>query len=199
MTLKGPTHVSESNEPEVEQSAQQEPSQARIHVPEALTSHRERDEDYPAVVSLSDTVRVIDCKDGIQWILQRRYGDQWRGVAFCRRRDPLIREAKKLVAHVSEALLSLPEHHDGLSDDAPRRCLRPLSGAGQVVVCHVTCFASRIVAHDRTHHRNSPRLRATAQTLPQGRIVEHCLLNPRSRIVCDREVQKTLAHTPSCS
>jgi hypothetical protein len=54
MTLKAPTHVSESNEPEVEQSAQQEPSQARIHVPEALTSHRERDEDYPAVVSLSD-------------------------------------------------------------------------------------------------------------------------------------------------
>ena len=27
--------------------------------------------------------RVIDCKDGIQWILQRHYGDQWRGVAFC--------------------------------------------------------------------------------------------------------------------
>ena len=70
MTLKAPAHVSESHEPEFEQSAQQEPSEARIHVPEALTSHRERDEGYPAVVRLSDTVRVIDCKDGIQWILQ---------------------------------------------------------------------------------------------------------------------------------
>jgi hypothetical protein len=103
---------------EFEQSAQQEPSEARIHGPEALTSHRERDEGYPAVVRLSDTVRVIDCKDGIQWILQRRYGDQWRGVAFCRRRDTLIREAKKLLGHVSEALLSLLEHHDDLSDGA---------------------------------------------------------------------------------
>jgi hypothetical protein len=118
MTLKAPAHVSESHEPEFEQSAQQEPSEARIHGPEALTSHRERDEGYPAVVRLSDTVRVIDCKDGIQWILQRRYGDQWRGVAFCRRRDTLIREAKKLLGHVSEALLSLLEHHDDLSDGA---------------------------------------------------------------------------------
>ena len=120
MTLKAPTHVSESNEAEVEQSRQEEPSAGRIHVPEALTSHRERDEGYPAAVRLSDTVRVIDCKDGIQWILQRRYGDQWRGIAFCRRRDTLIREAKKLIGNVPEALLSLPEHHDGLVEATPR-------------------------------------------------------------------------------
>jgi hypothetical protein len=129
--------------PRLSNPAQQEPSQARIHVPEALTGHRERDEDYPAVVSLSDTVRVIDCKDGIQWILQQRYGDQWRGVAFCRRRDTLIREAKKL--HVSEALLSLPEHHDGLSDDAPRCgvCGRLRSRPTGVLPRHLFCHADR--------------------------------------------------------
>jgi hypothetical protein len=145
MTLKAPAHVSEFNEPEVEQSRQEGPCEARIHLPEALTSHRERDEGYPAVVRLGDTVRVIDCKDGIQWILQRRYGDQWRGVAFCRRRDTLIREAKKLLGHVSEALLSLPEHHDGLSDDASRCGVcgrlrgRPKGGLPR----HLFCLAVR--------------------------------------------------------
>ena len=50
MTLKArPAHVSESNEPEVEQSLRREASAARIHVPEALPSHRERDEGYPTV------------------------------------------------------------------------------------------------------------------------------------------------------
>jgi hypothetical protein len=141
MTLKAPAHVSESNEPEVEQSAQQEPSEARIHVPEALASHRERDEGYRTVARLSDTFRVINCKEGIQWILQRRYGDQWRGIAFCRRRDMLIREAKKLLRHASEALLSLREHHDGLSD-APR-CAVCGRLRGRPMACRVTCSASR--------------------------------------------------------
>src|SRR4029450_7141361 len=69
--------------------------------------------------------------------------DQWRGVAFCRRRDTLIREAKKL--HVSEALLSLPEHHDGLSDDAPRWgvCGRLRSRPTGVLPRHLFCHADR--------------------------------------------------------
>ena len=83
---------------------------ARIHVSEALTGHREKDDAYPAIARLSTTVRVIECKNGIQWILQRRYGDQWRGIAYCRTRDALIREAKKLAP--ADALLALPEHHD---------------------------------------------------------------------------------------
>jgi hypothetical protein len=63
MTLKTPTHVSECNELEVEQSPQREASEARIHVPEATTSHRERDKCYPTVARLSETIRVIECKD----------------------------------------------------------------------------------------------------------------------------------------
>ena len=90
----------------------EESPEAPIHVLAPLTSHRERDEDYPTLIRLSDVVRVIDCKDGLQWILQRRYGDQWRGVAFCRQRDTLIREAKKLAPANTNALLALPEHHD---------------------------------------------------------------------------------------
>jgi hypothetical protein len=97
-----------------------EPFAAGTRVSEAVVSHRERDSAYPAVARLSDSLRVIDCKDGIQWILQRRRGDRWCGVAYCRRRDALIRESVKLLGHVPDALLALPEHHDGLSDIGPR-------------------------------------------------------------------------------
>jgi hypothetical protein len=120
MTLKAPAHVSESSEPEFEQSRQGGVVEARIQAPEALTSHRERDEGYPTVARLSDIVRVIECKDGIQWILQRRSGDQWKGLAYCRTRAALIREASGLLGHVPEALFHFPEHHDGLIEVVPR-------------------------------------------------------------------------------
>jgi hypothetical protein len=51
-------------------------------------------------------------------VVQKRYGDQWQGVAFCRQREPLIREVKKLLGLVPEVLLSLPKHHD--PDEDPK-------------------------------------------------------------------------------
>jgi hypothetical protein len=55
-------------------------------------SHRERDDHYRAIVAhLNADWRVIECKDAIQWILQRRYGDRWEGKSFCRTRDALTR------------------------------------------------------------------------------------------------------------
>ena len=35
-------------------------------------------------------MRIIDCRDGIQWIVQRRRGRQWRGVSFHRCRNVMI-------------------------------------------------------------------------------------------------------------
>jgi hypothetical protein len=133
------------SEPEEIPAAIPEPCEARIHVPEATTSHRERDDSYPTVVRLSDTVRVIDCKDGIQWILQRRYGDQWRGIAFCRRRDTLIREAKTLLGEVPQVLMSLPEHHDGFVEVTPRCkvCGRIKNKPTGGLPRHLFCLAER--------------------------------------------------------
>jgi hypothetical protein len=37
------------------------------------------------IAKLSDSVGVIECKDAIQWVLQRRRGDQWQG---CRSAGP---------------------------------------------------------------------------------------------------------------
>lgn len=52
----------------------------------------EQAEDYPHVVAtLNSEWRVICCRDGIQWILQRKTGGRWRSLAYCRTRDGLLR------------------------------------------------------------------------------------------------------------
>ena len=142
MALKA---VSETNELEAEQSPQVEATGARIHVLEALTSHRERDEAYPTVARLSDTIRVIECKDSIQWILQRRAGDQWKGLAYCRTRAGLIRETSVLLGHVPEALFQLPDHHDGFIEVVSRCgvCGRIATKPTGVLPRHMFCLAAR--------------------------------------------------------
>ena len=60
-------------------------------------SHRERDADYRHIVTeLSDRWRLIVCRDGLQWIIQRRDGERsgrarWTGVYYCQTREALIR------------------------------------------------------------------------------------------------------------
>jgi hypothetical protein len=83
---------------------------ARSHAQPAVGSHRERDHDYGAIVAeLDDKTRVIECVDGLQWILQRLRGDRWFAIAYCRTRDPLIREATKALGGAApEALFALP-------------------------------------------------------------------------------------------
>jgi hypothetical protein len=49
---------------------------AQRHVPASLPSHREKDDAYPAIVVIGD-VRVIRCKDELQWIVQRKQGREW--------------------------------------------------------------------------------------------------------------------------
>jgi hypothetical protein len=53
----------------------------------------ETSNDYPRVVAvLSDgKTRVIVCYAGIQWILQRRQGEQWHSRSFCCTKEALIR------------------------------------------------------------------------------------------------------------
>ena len=58
------------------------------HLPESSSA-------YPALY-LNPTWRVIVCRDGIQWILQRRHGPErpagarWEGRAYCRTREALV-------------------------------------------------------------------------------------------------------------
>lgn len=62
-------------------------------------SRRESDDDYGRIVCrLNDRWRVIECRDGIQWILQYRAsaagtyaGARWSSRSYCRTREALIR------------------------------------------------------------------------------------------------------------
>jgi hypothetical protein len=59
------------------------------------------------VVVLNAKTRVIECADGIQWIVQRRTGSlkyPWAGRSFCRTKEALLR-----IAGRHPALEALPE------------------------------------------------------------------------------------------
>lgn len=81
-------------------------------------SRRESDDDYSAVVCrLNERWRVIECRDGIQWILQhaekKPHGRAWRGRSYCRTREALIRvcgaHAGEMRAEAAAVLDGLPE------------------------------------------------------------------------------------------
>ena len=81
-------------------------------------SHRERDENYHAVVvKLCPRWRIIVCKDHIQWIIQEQeasHAGPWRGVSFCTTRDGLIKSCGRLElpsdAHAMVILSKLPKY-----------------------------------------------------------------------------------------
>jgi hypothetical protein len=82
---------------------------------------RERDDDYAGLVArLNDRWRVISCRDGIQWILQRRdaktpHTGVWRGAGYFRTRNALIAACVALVRPLEPSarasLERLPERH----------------------------------------------------------------------------------------
>ena len=52
---------------------------------------RETANDYQGTITpLDNANRLILCKDGIQWITQRRKGNRWQATGFYRRRDVLL-------------------------------------------------------------------------------------------------------------
>jgi hypothetical protein len=78
-------------------------------------SHRESDDTYRALAKLSAKWRVINCKDDLQWIVQRGGGQHWRGVSFHLDRDVLIERALKFEPATSPEALAvlraLPARH----------------------------------------------------------------------------------------
>ena len=51
----------------------------------------ENADDRLVIAALNDRWRVVECADGIQWILQYRGGpNTWRDRYFCRSREGLI-------------------------------------------------------------------------------------------------------------
>ena len=64
----------------------------------------EENDGYPVIVQINDRWRVVTCRAGIQWILQRRRGDRWAGYWFCRTREALIRGVVSMLARLTAQL-----------------------------------------------------------------------------------------------
>jgi hypothetical protein len=66
----------------------------------------ESSDDYPRIVVMIDPrTRVIECADGIQWIFQKRAGNQWNGQYFCRTKEALLYYSQS----TAPELVALPE------------------------------------------------------------------------------------------
>lgn len=81
-----------------------------------MNETRESADDYARVIlTLSNNTRIISCRDGIQWILQKRTGGRWRAHSYIRHKDSLLRHIEKygieLDPTAQEVLEDLPPVH----------------------------------------------------------------------------------------
>lgn len=77
-----------------------------------LCNHQETSDDYSGVIAhLCARHRVIVCKDAIQWILQQRKNGgaerPWRGVAYIRTRNALVRVSANLCGRIDPAAVAI--------------------------------------------------------------------------------------------
>jgi len=78
----------------------------------APLDHRESSDRYQGEIIRQDGFRIILCKDGIQWILQRQdklAGSRWRAVGYCMTRAALIRLWTGLNRDIPPELAALPD------------------------------------------------------------------------------------------
>ena len=85
-------------------------------------------------------LRIVNCRDDIQWIAQRLTGGRWRNKSFHRTRRSLVQRYGSL-----EIIMSLPEHHDGFVEVIPRCkvCGRIKSKPTGGLPRHMFCLAER--------------------------------------------------------
>lgn len=73
-------------------------------------THKEAAPDYrDVVVQISATARIINCKDNIQWIVQKLKGDRWRSLNFWRWRDTMAVHLKVRADHHGETDFALTD------------------------------------------------------------------------------------------
>ena len=79
--------------------------------------HRETADDYRDEIFRHGSFRVILCKDGIQWILQRsraasgnKTGVRWEALSYCTTRHYLQRDWTRHSGAEAVEIDALPEH-----------------------------------------------------------------------------------------
>ena len=75
-----------------------------------IYTHREGAPDYIFVVQVfSSDYRLVECRDSIQWIVQRWTGNRWRGERFFRTKAALLKYVCSLGLSVDD-LADLPDN-----------------------------------------------------------------------------------------
>ena|SRR4029077_9051145 len=74
---------------------------------------REQSDNYPRIITRIDAKhRIIECRDRLQWVLQRLIGKRWRGVSSHRDRAALIKRSAATGTALA-ILRALPPTHMG--------------------------------------------------------------------------------------
>ena len=85
---------------------------ARTPTLSASGHHHETSDAYTGIIAhLCACHRVIACKDGLQWILQRRKKGgaerPWRGVGYFRTREALVRVSATLCGRIDTSAVAI--------------------------------------------------------------------------------------------
>ena len=97
----------------------QEPGEP-FAVPHMLSAREENDNYKDVVAVLTPKLRVIRCRDGLQWIVQRQNNKRgglpiWSSFAFCGTKEGLLMRLPKggqgCYPEAWAAIEALPDHH----------------------------------------------------------------------------------------
>ena len=86
----------------------------------------EQQQDYPhVVVNIRTHFRLIECRDHIQWILQRRdkNKERWRGISYFLFKKSMIRVFQEHGLD-TDLLETLPEHFESLFKTVQRKQIK---------------------------------------------------------------------------
>ncbi|MEP1353372.1 MAG: hypothetical protein ABJX32_11365 [Tateyamaria sp.] len=114
---RGKRHASAAADPKIQDIGSDNQFPVKGFKP---VSHRERDDLYHSVIWQIDNWRVIVCRDGIQWIIQRRRFAgrrqiEWKGRSFNTTRDVLIRDWRRHTGDDGSFLLATQPERIGRS------------------------------------------------------------------------------------
>lgn len=105
------------------------------------TSHQESSDDYSRIVVMLDPRwRVIECRDRIQWIIQRREKSRdkghWRGVRYCTTRKALKRDAGALISPLSPSAVAVLDALPERINRGAKKNPAPVRDAGSKGLSH---------------------------------------------------------------
>lgn len=81
-----------------------------------ILSHQEKSDQYARVIALGANARVIECRNGLQWIIQRRKGGTqslWLSLGYCTSKTAVLRLWTGLGEAPCPALTALPDYKRG--------------------------------------------------------------------------------------